>query len=343
MDDETSAESQHAAKRRNIKIACEVCRNRKVRCDGGRPTCGSCIRRQVPTEQCIYIDVAEHLEPDYVRSLEQRIRDLEQQRNNNDGQRGSFLAEAAPTAHDDDDIDDDDDDNHAPVNLDYSEPRRSLTAHHAPVEGLNRLSSAPEAVNFASPRRVSFDAPSHASTLPAHRTTTVQEAPLPAMVLENHNAQAVHASDLYGSQSGSAMGATEGGPLESGRMVFLGRSSAAAFMREVDETSGGRGLSVDNATVSSGPRNSVTASRKEQEELNAILEKLILPPRRVADAYLSKYWEFVHTLYPVLHKPTFLQRYAMSILVQLSSPVWRSPSVSAQFGALAIPLPLGMS
>ena len=133
------------------------------------------------------------------------------------------------------------------------------------------------------------------------------------------------------------MGATEGGPLESGRMVFLGRSSAAAFMREVDETSGGHGLSVDNATVSSGQRNSVAASRKEQEELDAILEKLILPPRRVADAYLSKYWEFVHTLYPVLHKPTFLQRYALSILVPLSFRVWHNLSVSTQFGGSRYP------
>lgn len=69
-------------------------------------------------------------------------------------------------------------------------------------------------------------------TLAVQRTTTVREAPLPAMLLENHNAQAIHASNLYGSQSGSAVGATEGGPLESGRIVFLGRSSAAAFMRE---------------------------------------------------------------------------------------------------------------
>ena len=189
MDDETSADSQHAAKRRKIKIACEVCRNRKVRCDGGRPTCGSCMRRQVPTEQCIYIDVAENLEPDYVRSLEQRIRDLEQQHNNNNGQRGSFLAETAPTMHDNGDLD-------ATVHPDCREPRRSLPAHRSSTEGLNRLSSAAEVAHFASPRRVSFDAPSHATTLPAHRTTTVQEAPLPNMTLENHSSQAVHTSDL---------------------------------------------------------------------------------------------------------------------------------------------------
>lgn len=66
---------------------------------------------------------------------------------NNHGQRGSFLAEAAPTAHDGD--------NRAPVNLDYSEPRRSLPVHLTSVEGLNRLSSAAEAAS-SPPRDVSL-------------------------------------------------------------------------------------------------------------------------------------------------------------------------------------------
>lgn len=37
----------------------------------------------------------------------------------------------------------------------------------------------------------------------------------------------------------------------------------------------------------------------------------LLPRRRNADDFLACYWEFIHPLFPVLHKPSFLKRYQM--------------------------------
>jgi len=63
-------------KRRKIQVACDACRNRKARCDGIKPTCGSCSRRR---EQCIY-HVSSSLAintNEYIESLVQRVAELE--------------------------------------------------------------------------------------------------------------------------------------------------------------------------------------------------------------------------------------------------------------------------
>ncbi|KAK4096161.1 hypothetical protein N658DRAFT_519361 [Parathielavia hyrcaniae] len=41
-------------KRHKIDVACEICRARKVRCDGGRPTCGNCRKRLNMGVRCTY-------------------------------------------------------------------------------------------------------------------------------------------------------------------------------------------------------------------------------------------------------------------------------------------------
>ena len=46
-----TADSQ--TKRRKIAIACEKCREKKRRCDGARPQCGSCAK-SVSGQHCVY-------------------------------------------------------------------------------------------------------------------------------------------------------------------------------------------------------------------------------------------------------------------------------------------------
>ncbi|KAL1893047.1 hypothetical protein Sste5346_006728 [Sporothrix stenoceras] len=43
-------------KRHKIGIACDMCRARKVKCDGGRPTCSNCLRRLALGDRCAYSD-----------------------------------------------------------------------------------------------------------------------------------------------------------------------------------------------------------------------------------------------------------------------------------------------
>lgn len=54
------------------RIACVVCRRRKLRCDGGRPSCGTCSRLG---HECSYDEVRKKSGPKrgYVKQLEARL------------------------------------------------------------------------------------------------------------------------------------------------------------------------------------------------------------------------------------------------------------------------------
>lgn len=74
--------SEPLPKRQKLKTttACEPCRSRKIRCDGHKPSCEACLKRN---QQCIY-----HATPDvksanaYVDSLVNRVSQLEHELNN---------------------------------------------------------------------------------------------------------------------------------------------------------------------------------------------------------------------------------------------------------------------
>ena len=48
------AESGRPPKRKRVALACEPCRERKVKCDGTKPTCKVCEKRVDPRLQCVY-------------------------------------------------------------------------------------------------------------------------------------------------------------------------------------------------------------------------------------------------------------------------------------------------
>lgn len=54
------------------RIACVVCRKRKLRCDGSKPSCGTCARLQ---HDCAYDEVRRKSGPKrgYVKQLETRL------------------------------------------------------------------------------------------------------------------------------------------------------------------------------------------------------------------------------------------------------------------------------
>lgn len=65
------APNDNAAKQK--RIACVLCRKRKLRCDGARPTCATCKRL---SHDCAYDEVRKKSGPKrgYVKLLEQRLR-----------------------------------------------------------------------------------------------------------------------------------------------------------------------------------------------------------------------------------------------------------------------------
>lgn len=54
------------------RIACTICRKRKLRCDGARPSCGTCSRL---AHNCAYDDVRKKSGPKrgYVKELEAKL------------------------------------------------------------------------------------------------------------------------------------------------------------------------------------------------------------------------------------------------------------------------------
>ncbi|EXK25527.1 hypothetical protein FOXG_11942 [Fusarium oxysporum f. sp. lycopersici 4287] len=74
------SEQQPRQRRRKVTLACEPCRERKARCDGVKPLCSTCRRRQLGIEQCIYQvgNARTACSDDYTKSLHDRIRQLEQ-------------------------------------------------------------------------------------------------------------------------------------------------------------------------------------------------------------------------------------------------------------------------
>lgn len=62
------------------RIACVLCRKRKLRCDGNKPSCGTCTRLQ---HDCSYDEVRRKSGPKrgYVKALEARLAQVETQLN----------------------------------------------------------------------------------------------------------------------------------------------------------------------------------------------------------------------------------------------------------------------
>lgn len=48
---------------RRLPVSCEPCRTRKIRCSRDNPPCGTCIRRRVPPEQCVYKNSRQSQQP----------------------------------------------------------------------------------------------------------------------------------------------------------------------------------------------------------------------------------------------------------------------------------------
>ncbi|KAL3455131.1 fungal-specific transcription factor domain-containing protein [Aspergillus heterothallicus] len=67
------------ARRRKVALACDSCREKKVRCDGNKPICGPCNKRSYRVDQCVYTtENARSASRDrYTQTLHQRIRELE--------------------------------------------------------------------------------------------------------------------------------------------------------------------------------------------------------------------------------------------------------------------------
>ncbi|KAL9553656.1 hypothetical protein MBANPS3_003189 [Mucor bainieri] len=109
---------------------------------------------------------------------------------------------------------------------------------------------------------------------------------------------------------------------------YFGSSSAGRFMKQLHDV-----IDKKTAAASAYPSNGSNHSQGSPSSMNSstlrstsaaqhlpqqrrfsttdLLSDIVLPPRKVADGLLESYWVYVHTLYPFLHKPSFLKTYAL--------------------------------
>jgi hypothetical protein len=74
-NNDNGQDAQNDATAKQKRIACVLCRKRKLKCDGARPSCGTCKRL---SHDCAYDEVRKKSGPKrgYVKLLEQRLRKL---------------------------------------------------------------------------------------------------------------------------------------------------------------------------------------------------------------------------------------------------------------------------
>ncbi|RGP77236.1 hypothetical protein FLONG3_4751 [Fusarium longipes] len=73
--------STRPTKRKRVALACDNCRERKIKCDGSKPVCSPCSKRGEPTARCMYTVIAgtakQLSEQEYILSLQKQVTDMQ--------------------------------------------------------------------------------------------------------------------------------------------------------------------------------------------------------------------------------------------------------------------------
>ncbi|CAG9986794.1 unnamed protein product [Clonostachys byssicola] len=93
----------------------------------------------------------------------------------------------------------------------------------------------------------------------------------------------------------------------------LGESSPMAFVRSMLRTIGKNDspLHATNTKPTNGSRPERSYLSPQSQDGDLDLDPVSLPTRRVADGLVKAFWEYLHPLLPILHKPTFMKSYRL--------------------------------
>ncbi|KAF1796350.1 fungal-specific transcription factor domain-containing protein [Mucor lusitanicus] len=319
-------------KRRKVSIACHECRTHKTKCDGAQPICGSCRKKKLPEDACAYSPERGRrgVKNQYVQLLEDKVKELQsaisksqeqQHQQSNVIQLPPLTATVMPSM-----------DNRliqqSHLNIPSSPSDNSITPR--PLR-LSTAASAPTiTASTASPRRhtegsiQSLLTPTSTAEWQQQPTTTIQHSPSSSQQDADDSQQEASAIDAMGAVTSDS---NNQGEKELTRdhhgQGYFGSSSAGRFMKQLHDV-------IDKKTASAAvhPSNGSNHSQGSPNSINStirsnplqpqrrfsttdLLSDIVLPPRKVADGLLESYWVYVHTLYPFLHKPSFLKTYSM--------------------------------
>lgn len=310
------------SRRRKIPLACEPCREKKVRCNGEKPICGPCARRSYSINRCVYkIENARSESNDaYLKVLHDRIRDLEQ----TCAQNGVDLPSAPADCSEADS---------GPVQFRYCPRNRPVpdteSRTSAAAEGLLGLGAIPS-FGHRNPFRAtpSSRPPNSTPSLSSHyhpgggeqASTVPRESLRPCDSLESPSSNVrpspSHNSHGHVTAMGAISAAEDGDGADSPREQYYGNSSAASFMRLARDSMPIRSYMQAMRRAESDTSGPSTNDTGLWLDINTSstpsgfgFEDFSLPPRPLADHLLECYWERVHCLYPFFHRPSFEQAY----------------------------------
>ncbi|GAT25287.1 fungal specific transcription factor [Aspergillus luchuensis] len=279
--------------RRKVALACDSCREKKVRCDGNKPICGPCKRRSYRIDQCLYNpDNARTASRDeYFQTLHLRIRELES---------------ACLTAG---------------LSIDSS---LGLRAQQEPHSELNRSDEIPvetSSIPMAVP--TSFGEPDErVPTSTGFGDGIPPEQAVLAARSESENSrsrrvveQTTECSPNIGSYESplfddgeahvTGMGQITAPDAESrrqsSRFQFYGSSSTASLMRFAWQSMPSRPANASSAELASSTLQDTFTEYR--------FDDFVLPPRTLADYLVRCFFDHVYTLYLFFHRPAFEAAY----------------------------------
>ncbi|UKZ46669.1 hypothetical protein TrVGV298_000875 [Trichoderma virens] len=319
-------QQQPPTKRRRIGYACNLCRTKKNRCDGERPSCGPCKERR---QECVYSPQRTKISvtQEYIENLRARNRMLEehiasQQSQGSHSPHESIYSKESPFAPPR--LSSDRNPSDGPRQQHYPNPSsptstaegrsehqrqrhdRTMSLNDHPSAAVNRQHPADTNPHSDRPRS------SH-STLPGEYFGESSAFDFITKVTSPNTTDATAGSSVATTGT-PATGASSGGAANP-RASTTGRlGSAITARRSIAEASGlNNGLNSESLAESS-------PSTVVFEELLGIgggigdgsgsSDLFELPQRSLADRLVASYFKHRHPLNPCLHEGTFRQRYA---------------------------------
>ncbi|KAH8705909.1 putative C6 transcription factor [Talaromyces proteolyticus] len=294
-----------ATKRRKTRLACDECRNKKIKCDGVRPLCGACTKKGWSEQKCVYNNADRR---DWagmrqlVGQLQGRIRSLEHEiAEPMPGSESQVLVSRPPQQQ-------------HPVltGSDYSRLLYDvgIAFFNCSDETLPMQTSV--APNRQDPTQLLYhpkESQISASQDVSLTSSRIADCPDNSTVPERDDSISIHDRSRGVS---AIVGAVTG---EEQNHSFHGTSSAVTFMQEIRQAINAR-VGVSPASGHDGYQNNQTfnyVSHQQRSSAGFVRKRLasdyVLPPRKLADELFQTYWVYVYPLYPFLDKKSFMQSY----------------------------------
>ncbi|KAI2981883.1 transcriptional regulator family: Fungal Specific TF [Aspergillus niger] len=320
MPPKSSGVAKQRTSRRKIALACDPCREKKIRCDGGKPICGSCDRKSWGIAQCSYsMDNPRTASQDeYIRVLRSRINELEDlclragvaapeirrdsphqkdspthetlhlDRNRNQQSRSSRVTQGSPVPQ---------------------ESNNSLhDERHADGQSLDTSGTVPS--DHQAKNSLSLPAAEEASQrMSNHSRNNPNRNPLRGeqMYVSSQTRSASPHLDTPGRVTAMGQIATPDDTLASPAPLreYYGSSSIASLMRFAR-------MSVplrSSRSANGSPNSSMDYQYHESPNTQYRISDFTLPPRSLADHLLKCFWDRVACIYPFFDRPSFEKAY----------------------------------